>query len=61
MAIFRTTLGTGRINAAHLPDELRAVCDGGAWTLFISWRWRGVWGFLVDGRKVPWREYLRIK
>lgn len=27
MAIFRTILGTGRINAAHLPDELRAVCD----------------------------------
>lgn len=35
------------------------VCPGGAWTLFISWRWRGVWGFLVDGVKVPWREYLK--
>ncbi len=34
---------------------------GGCWTLFITWRYRGTWGFKVDGRKVPWREYLNIK
>lgn len=39
--------------------RITAVSEGGAWTLFISWRWRGVWGFLVDGVKVPWREYLK--
>ncbi|HYE40347.1 MAG TPA: hypothetical protein VEB23_10465 [Ramlibacter sp.] len=36
---------------SHIPE-------GGAWTLFITWRKRGTWGFLVDGQKVPWREYL---
>lgn len=30
----------------------------GAWTLFITGRKRGTWGFLVDGKKVPYREYL---
>lgn len=35
------------------------VSDGGVWTLFITWRYRGTWGFMVDGRKVPWREYLK--
>lgn len=43
-------------------EEYHRICEvspGGVWTLFISWRWRGVWGFLVDGVKVPWREYLK--
>lgn len=30
----------------------------GAVTLFITFRYRGTWGFLVDGKKVPFREYL---
>jgi hypothetical protein len=29
-----------------------------AWTLFITFPKRQSWGFLVDGVKVPWREYL---
>lgn len=33
------------------------VSSGGVWTLFIVGRYRGPWGFLVDGVKVPWREY----
>lgn len=33
----------------------------GTWTLFITWRYRGTWGFDVDGKKVPWREYLGIQ
>lgn len=37
------------------------VSEGGVYTLFFSGRWRGVWGFLVDGCKVPWRDYLGIK
>lgn len=40
--------------------RITQVSPGGAWTLFISWRWRGVWGFLVDGAKVPWRQYLGL-
>lgn len=38
--------------------RIAAVTDGGVWTLFITGRYRGTWGFLVNGRKVPHREYL---
>jgi hypothetical protein len=38
--------------------RISRVSDGGVWTLFITWRHRGTWGFLVDEKKVPWREYL---
>lgn len=37
------------------------VPEDGALTLFITWRYRGTWGFLVNGQKVPWREYLGRK
>ena len=30
----------------------------GAWTLFFTWEYQGPWGFLVNGQKVPSREYL---
>lgn len=30
------------------------------WTLFVTYRYRGTWGFLVDGLKVQWRTYLGI-
>ena len=33
------------------------VSDGGVYTMFITWDYRGTWGFLVNGKKVPWREY----
>lgn len=36
------------------------VSQGGVWTLFITWKYRGVWGFNVDGVKVPWRKYLGL-
>lgn len=38
----------------HRIDE---ISPGGVFTLFITSRWRGDWGFLVDGVKVPWRTY----
>jgi hypothetical protein len=38
--------------------NITRVSDGGVWTLFITWKYQGVWGFLVNGRKVPWREYV---
>jgi hypothetical protein len=28
------------------------------WTLFCLGRQKGEWGFMVEGKKVPWREYL---
>jgi len=29
------------------------------WTLFITWSYRGSWGFQVGGTKVPHREYAK--
>lgn len=37
------------------------VAEGGAYTLFITGKKRGTWGFLVDGVKVPWRKYLGLE
>ena len=34
------------------------VSGYGAWTLFVTSRYRGTWGFKVGGVKIPWREYL---
>ncbi len=59
-------------NYARLPGDtatlklgeyhsIDAVSPGGAWTLFITWKYQGTWGFLVDGKKVPYREYLNIE
>ena len=39
--------------------RISAVPKEGVYTLFITWRYRGMWGFDVDGVKVPWREYDR--
>lgn len=36
------------------------VPSGGTWTLFITGKYRGTWGFLVDGVKVQWRQYLGL-
>jgi hypothetical protein len=38
--------------------KITAVSPSGVITLFITWKYRGDWGFLVDGEKVLWREYL---
>ena len=38
----------------HSIDE---VSDGGVYTLFFTWKYMGGWGFLVGGRKIPWRKY----
>lgn len=37
------------------------VPPGGVWTLFITWKKQGTWGFLVDGQKVSWRKYLGLE
>ena len=41
----------------HCITELPA---GGVWTMFITGRYRGTWGFMVDGAKVPYRDYLGL-
>ena len=37
--------------------RIAQVSPGGVITLFITSKWRGDWGFLVNGVKVPWRTY----
>lgn len=56
----KLTGDTGRLlfGQYHRIDSLSA---NGVWTLFITWRKRGTWGFDVDGVKVPWREYLGVE
>lgn len=48
---------TGPINHGEY-HTITSVSDGGVWTLFITFGYKSTWGFLVDGKKVPWREYL---
>lgn len=38
--------------------RIESVSEGGVWTLFITWKYRGTWGFRVNGVKVPYREYF---
>lgn len=40
--------------------RITRVSHGGVWTLFVTGKYRGTWGFMVNGRKVPWREYLGL-
>lgn len=35
------------------------VSPGGVWTLFITWKQTSDWGFLVDGKKIPYKEYSK--
>jgi hypothetical protein len=37
------------------------VSEGGVWTLFVTGRYQGTWGFLVNGVKVQWRKYLGLE
>lgn len=41
--------------------RITQVSRNGVWTLFVTWKYRGTWGFKVDGRKVPWKDYLGVK
>jgi hypothetical protein len=57
--VLREPGDTARLNFGEY-HRIVQVSEGGVWTLFITWRKRGTWGFLVDGKKVPWRAYLGI-
>lgn len=46
-----------RFNEFHRISE---VSPGGVYTLWFTWRYQGTWGFWVDGKKVPYREYLGL-
>lgn len=59
-ALFHRRSGyTGRLLFGQY-HRISEVSQGGVWTLFITGRKRGTWGFMVDGKKVPWRTYLGL-
>lgn len=41
--------------------RIHYVGDGGVLTLFVTFKYGGTWGFKVNGKKVPWREYLNSR
>lgn len=47
----------------HIEDVgwMDTKCDGtmrSVYTMFITWGYKGTWGFLVDGKKVHYKQYL---
>jgi hypothetical protein len=54
----RGDTATLKFNEFHTVTK---VSPGGVWTLFFTWKYEGGWGFWVDGKKVPYREYLEKK
>lgn len=57
---FRRVPGdTAELNFGEF-HRITKVSEGGVWTLFITKQYQGTWGFLVDGRKVPYRQYLGL-
>jgi len=57
MQFTRTTGYTGPVLFEQY-HRISEVSPGGVYTLWFTWRYRGTWGFLVDGAKVPYRKYL---
>lgn len=53
---YRTPGDTARLLFGEYHN-ITKVSEGGVWTLFFTWDYMGTWGFLVNGKKVPWREY----
>lgn len=51
---------TSRLNFGEY-HRITEVCESGVYTLFITGKYRGTWGFLVDGIKIKYREYLGIE
>lgn len=47
---------TATLNFGEYHNITR-VSEGGVWTMFFTYNYRGTWGFWVNGKKVPHREY----
>lgn len=64
ITIWRTAGSTYFAKATDF-HSITAMPAAGVWTLFIMYQTPGPgwnrWGFLVDGKKIPWREYLKEK
>ena len=54
--IRRRSGDTARLNHGEY-HRIASVSTDGVITMFITSKWRGDWGFLVNGVKVPWRTY----
>lgn len=54
---FRLSGDTAKLKYGEY-HRITYVPPEGTWTLFITGKYRGTWGFLVDGVKVQWRQYL---
>lgn len=50
---------TSRLNHGEY-HRITEVSEGGVWTLFITFRKQGKWGFWVDGEKIPADTYFRL-
>lgn len=48
---------TATLNYGEYHNIVR-VSEGGVWTIFITYDYKGTWGFLVDGVKVPHNQYI---
>jgi hypothetical protein len=54
---FRTAGSSATLNFGEY-HKIVEVSPNGVWTIFFTWRYRGKWGFLDNGVKVPWDIYL---
>ena len=50
---------TGPINHGEY-HQITDVSEGGVFTLLFTFGHKGQWGFLVDGEKVPFPEYMKM-
>lgn len=61
IALFRRLPGkTATLNHGEF-HRITAVSPGGVWTLFMTGKYRGTWGFDVEGRKVIYWRYFKRK
>jgi len=50
---------TCRLNFGEY-HRINQICDGGVYTMFVTGKYRGTWGFMVDGLKVHYKKYLGL-
>ena len=41
--------------------RILSVSEEGVYTMFVTGRYRGTWGFKVAGRKMPYKQYLGLE
>lgn len=51
---------TGRVLFGQY-HRISEVPPEGVYTLWFTWAYRGTWGFLVNGEKIPYKTYLADK